>query len=88
MIYDAYGVPMVIATDDSGVSRNNLTHEYTLLATRYHPSYGRIKEYVYNSIKYSFLEEREKAELAKDLDRRFVKFEKEMADLYVGISGK
>ena len=85
MIYDAYDVPIVIATDDSGVSRNSLSHEYTLLATRYHPSYGRIKEYVYNSIHYSFLEEEKKAELTKDLDSRFVKFEKEMADLYAGL---
>lgn len=50
LIYSSYGVPLVISTDDSGVSRNNLSHEYRLLATRYKPSYKRIKEYVYNSM--------------------------------------
>ena len=82
LIYSRYDVPLVIATDDSGVSRNNLSHEYVLLATRYHPTYERIKKYVYNSITYSFLKEEEKASLLKDLDKRFLLFEKEMANLY------
>ena len=82
MIYDSYNVPLVISTDDSGVSRNNLTNEYMILATRYHPTYKRIKEYVYNSIKYAFLEKKEKDYLLKDLDKRFLSFEIEMANLY------
>lgn len=82
LIYASYDVPLIIATDDSGVSRNNLSHEYMLLATRYHPSYKRIKKYVYNSINYAFLEEAEKASLRKDLDKRFLLFEKEMAVLH------
>ncbi len=86
MIYDSYNVPLVISTDDSGVSRNNLTHEYMILATRYHPSYKRIKEYVYNSIKYAFLEKKEKEYLMKDLDKRFLSFEKEMANFYKDLS--
>ncbi|MFB1009476.1 MAG: hypothetical protein QMB85_10350, partial [Sulfurospirillum sp.] len=47
-IYATYGVPIVISTDDSGVSRANLSHEYVLLESRYHPSYKTIKTYVYN----------------------------------------
>ena len=82
LLYSKYNVPLIIATDDSGVSRNNLTNEYMILATRYHPSYERIKLYVYNSIKYSFLEKEEKAALEKDLDKRFIIFENEMAGLY------
>ena len=82
LIYSKYGVPLIIATDDSGVSRNNLTNEYMILATRYHPSYERIKSYVYNSIEYSFLEKAEKESLKKDLNKRFIVFEKEMAGLY------
>jgi len=82
LIYDAYNVPLVIATDDSGVSRNNLTDEYMILATQYHPSYQRIKSYVYNSIKYSFLEIADKERLKKDLENRFALFENEMAYLY------
>ncbi|MEJ2178507.1 MAG: hypothetical protein P8Y12_11320 [Gammaproteobacteria bacterium] len=45
LIYASYGVPLVISTDDSGVSRNNLSNEYMLLASRYLPAYERIKEY-------------------------------------------
>lgn len=88
LIYSNYGVPLVIATDDSGVSRNNLTNEYMLLATRYHPSYERIKSYVYNSIKYSFLKKAEKESLKKDLNKRFLIFEKEMEGLYKNLIHK
>lgn len=83
-LYSAYGIPIVISTDDSGVSRNNLSHEYMLLASRYHPSYEKMKEYAYNSIKYSFLASSDKAAARKALDSKFEEFEKEM----VGLSGR
>jgi len=86
LIYANYGVPIVICTDDSGISRDNLTHAYLLLATRYHPSYAQIKKYVYNSIKYSFLQDKNKKILKKDIDARFVLFEKKMALLYKKIT--
>jgi adenosine deaminase len=79
LIYSAYGVPLVISTDDSGVSRNNLSNQYMLLASRYHPSYKAIKKYVYNSIRYSFLSEADKASAKKVLDKKFAAFEHEMA---------
>jgi len=79
LIYSAYNIPIVICTDDSGVSRNNLSHEYVLLAARYKPSYKTIKEYAYNSIKYSFLPNTDKESLTKSLDDRFEKFESKMA---------
>ena len=82
LIYSAYDVPMIISTDDSGVSRNNLTNEYVLLASRYQPSYKKLKDYVYNSIKYSFLSEQFKDQLSKGLDARFRKFESEMSASY------
>lgn len=80
LIYSASDVPIVISTDDSGVSRNNLTGEYVLLASRYKPSYKTVKEYVYNSIKYSFLSEGDKDLLTNSLDVRFENFEAEMAE--------
>ncbi len=80
LIYSAYDVPIVICTDDSGISRNNLTGEYVLLAARYKPSYKTVKEYVYNSIKYSFLYESDKGLLTNSLDVRFEKFEAEMSE--------
>ncbi|CAG36810.1 amidohydrolase family protein [Desulfotalea psychrophila] len=79
LIYSAYGVPIVICTDDSGVSRNNLSHEYVLLATRYKPSYQTIKQYAFNSIKYSFLPNKEREKTIISLTNRFKKFESEMA---------
>lgn len=80
-IYAGYGVPLVISSDDSGVSRNNLSNEYMLLASRYHPSYKRIKQYVYNSIRYSFLSPTDKQIEKGILDRKFQIFEKKIADL-------
>ncbi|ATB70828.1 Adenosine deaminase [Sulfurospirillum diekertiae] len=80
-LYAAYGVPIVISTDDSGVSRDNLAHEYVLLASRYHPSYATIKTYVYNSIDYSFLTPAEKAKVKMQLDKKFEVFEKEISTL-------
>jgi len=79
LIYSAYDVPLAVCTDDSGVSRNDLSSEYVLLAARYKPSYMTVKKYVYNSIKYSFLSEKEKDLLIHSLDVRFEKFEAEMA---------
>lgn len=78
-IYESSGVPFVISTDDSGVSRNNLSREYVLLASRYKPDYKEIKSYVYNSLKYSFLSDAKKAELTTELDKKFIEFEKNMA---------
>ena len=80
-IYASYGVPMVISTDDSGVSRNNLSNEYVLLASRYKPDYTQIKKYVYNSIKYSFLSAEDKQKQTSILDKKFELFEKNMATL-------
>jgi len=81
-IYADYGVPIVISTDDAGVSRNNLTHEYILLASRYRPSYATIKQYVYNSIRYAFLTKDEMRLLLSRLDETFAQFEADMANLY------
>jgi len=80
-IYAAYDVPMIISTDDSGVSRNNLTNEYLLLASRYKPGYSQIKSYVYNSIKYSFLSDEDKKKQNAMLDEKFKEFEINMASL-------
>jgi adenosine deaminase len=76
-LYKEFGVPIVISTDDAGILRTNLTEQYVLLAKRYpQVSYKDIKEYVYNSIRFSFIEESKvKDQLLDDLDRRFKKFE-------------
>ena len=79
MLYRKYGVPFVIATDDAGVSRNNLSGEYVLFASRYKPNYAEIKKLSYDSLRYSFLAEADKNRLIKALDSKFAKFEADIA---------
>ncbi|WP_338870980.1 adenosine deaminase [Spirosoma sp. SC4-14] len=77
-LYNDFGVPIVICTDDAGVLRSNLTDQYVLLAKRYKwVSYTDIKRFVFNSITYSFIEEESvKKALLADLNQRFIRFEK------------
>ncbi|RKS13831.1 adenosine deaminase [Flavobacterium sp. 120] len=76
-LYKEFGVPIVISTDDAGILRTNMTEQYVLLAKRYKDvSYTDIKQFVYNSINYSFIKEASvKKQLLKDLDSRFKAFE-------------
>ncbi|MBF4519319.1 adenosine deaminase [Flavobacterium sp. ANB] len=76
-LYKEFNVPIVISTDDAGILRTNMTEQYVLLAKRYPDvSYATIKQYVYNSINYSFIQDAAvKKELIKDLDNRFKAFE-------------
>lgn len=78
-LYRKYGVPFVIATDDAGVSRNNLSNEYVLFASRYKTDYAEVKKLSYNSLKYSFLPGADKQRLLKQLDGRFATFEAKIA---------
>jgi adenosine deaminase len=80
-IYRKYGVPYVISTDDAGVTRHTLTHEYVLFASRYRPDYAEIKKVAYNSVRYAFLPKADKERLTRDLDQRFATFEATIAAL-------
>jgi len=42
-VYMKYGVPVALATDDEGVSRSDMTHEYLRAAETYGLSYGELK---------------------------------------------
>src|ERR1019366_5950481 len=79
-LYRDFNVPIVICTDDAGVLRSNLTHQYVLLAKRYKDiSYREIKQYVFNSIDYSFIkEDAVKEKLKAGLKSHFDIFEKEV----------
>jgi hypothetical protein len=76
-LYKEFGVPIVISTDDAGILRTNMTEQYVLLAKRYkNVSYANIKQYVYNSIYYSFIKDESlKKQLLEDLELRFKAFE-------------
>ncbi len=79
MLYRSYGVPFVLSTDDAGVSRNNLSGEYVLYASRYKPDYSAVKKLSYDSLRYSFLSDADKQRLLKALDGKFAQFEAEIA---------
>lgn len=54
-IYRKFGVPVALSTDDEGVSRIDLTHEYVRAVEDFDLGYADLKELVRNSIEYSFL---------------------------------
>jgi adenosine deaminase len=54
-LYRKYGVPIALSTDDEGVSRIDLTHEYAMAAETFGLTYPDLKEIARNSIEYSFL---------------------------------
>ncbi|WP_157269179.1 adenosine deaminase family protein [Azohydromonas aeria] len=81
LLYARHGVPFVLSTDDAGVSRNNLSHEYMLYATRYKPDYAALKRLSYDSLRYSFLPEEVKRDEIARLDARFAEFEARIARL-------
>ena len=78
-LYTDYGVPIVISSDDPGVSRSSLTEEYVLLASRYRYSYNEIKQFVSNSINYSFMTKSEKERGIELLQKRFDEFERKVS---------
>ncbi|UJR11814.1 hypothetical protein I4U23_015994 [Adineta vaga] len=75
LVYKAHDIPLVIATDDAGVSRSTMTNEYLIFCDRYKPNYKELKTLVYNSIKFSFLNNNDKEEQMKKLDKHFEEFE-------------
>ncbi|MFJ2419110.1 adenosine deaminase family protein [Streptomyces brevispora] len=52
--YRHYGVPVVLATDDPGVSRINISHEYQYAAKTYGLSYTELKDLARASLEYAF----------------------------------
>lgn len=54
-LYRKYGVPVALSTDDEGVSRIDLTHEYERAAMTYPLTYGDLKTMVRASLEHSFL---------------------------------
>jgi adenosine deaminase len=54
-IYRKFGVPVALATDDEGVSRINLTHEFVRAVQTYGLRYEQIKSMVRSSLEHSFL---------------------------------
>jgi adenosine deaminase len=53
--YMKYGVPVAIATDDEGVARSDMTHEYLRAVEEQHLSYADLKRIARQSLQHSFL---------------------------------
>lgn len=54
-IYLKYGVPVAIASDDEGVSRSEMTHEYLRAVQSYNLPYSTLKRMTRLSLEHSFL---------------------------------
>ncbi len=54
-IYRQFGVPVALSTDDEGVSRIDLTHEYVRAVETYGLHYVDLKQMVRTSLEHSFL---------------------------------
>src|SRR6267378_3183398 len=55
LMYRMFGVPVALSTDDEGVSRIDLTHEYVRAVQSYDLHYTDLKRMVRTSIEHSFL---------------------------------
>ena len=55
LAYRKHGVPMAFSTDDEGVARIDLTHEYQRAVETYDLSYADLKYFSRNALAYSFL---------------------------------
>jgi adenosine deaminase len=73
--YLSHGVPVALVTDDEGVSRSDLTHEYLRAMTDQHLDYRALKTVARNSIAYSFADDSTKARLRSALEDALGKFE-------------
>ena len=54
-VYLRSGVPVALATDDQGVARSDMTHEYLRAAETYRLTYADLKRLARQSLEYSFL---------------------------------
>jgi adenosine deaminase len=54
-LYREAGVPVVLSTDDEGVSRTDMTNEYVRAVTEQGLRYGDLKQIVRDGLEYSFL---------------------------------
>jgi adenosine deaminase len=78
--YLDHQVPVVLSTDDEGILRTDLTHEYVRAVMEQHLDYQQLKTITRNAIIYSFLPADEKVRLQHQLDGKLQQFEVAYAD--------
>ena len=74
-IYQAFGVPTMLATDDEGVSRTEMTVEYLKAVLEQGLDYETLKRMARNSIEHAFVQDPVKQKLREKLARDFSAFE-------------
>jgi adenosine deaminase len=74
--YLAAGVPVMLSTDDAGVSRIDITHEYFRAARDYGLSYRTLKAIARNALVHSFLGKEQKNDELKRFDLSVAEFER------------
>jgi len=77
--YLAAGVPVVIATDDAGVARSDLTNEYVRAARDHGLGYRTLKTIARNGLVHSFLKPDDKRQELERFDRASAEFEQSIA---------
>jgi hypothetical protein len=73
--YMRYGVPVALATDDQGVARSDMTHEYLRAAETYGLGYSALKGLARQSLEHSFLNLSDRAQAQRKLEQSFKEFE-------------
>jgi adenosine deaminase len=80
MAYLDARVPVVLSTDDMGVSRIDLSNEYARAARDYPLGYRELKQISRDSLDHSFLSGEEKSAQLKKLEQAFAAFERAVAN--------
>lgn len=75
-VYRDAGVPVVLATDDAGVERTDLSEQYQKAHDWFDLSYQDLKQLSYQGITASFVSPAERASLKSRLDAAFGAFER------------
>ncbi|GAN53646.1 adenosine deaminase family protein [Tanticharoenia sakaeratensis] len=75
MLYRRAGVPTALSTDDEGVSRIDLTHEYQRATTTYGLDYPTLKQLSATGIRYGFESDADRTTLNARLQHDFAAFE-------------
>lgn len=74
-VYREAGIPITLATDDAGVARIDLTHEYAMALDWFDLDYRDLKELSYVGVQEAFVTPQERRTLRERLDRAFAAFE-------------
>jgi adenosine deaminase len=77
--YLTAGVPVVLSSDDAGVSRIDLTNEYMRAVRDYALEYRTLKAIARNALIYSFLDEAQKRDELARFERASAEFERSVA---------